>query len=164
MTSNDGFSVVAPINTIVPSSTAPSKASCCDLLKRCISSMNSIGASPRENMEFPFALSMTSRTSFTPALTADKVWNSRFRERATILARVVLPTPGGPQRMNEDRFPVCIMFHSTLPSPTRCFCPTYSSRSVGRILSGSGGSILFMFLLSVSAILDYLGHRDGRRP
>ena len=34
ITSNDGFSVVAPIKVMVPSSTACNSASCCDLLKR----------------------------------------------------------------------------------------------------------------------------------
>ena len=38
-TSKEGFSVVAPINVIIPFSTAPSKASCWPLLKRCISSI-----------------------------------------------------------------------------------------------------------------------------
>ena len=33
-TSKPGFSVVAPIRVIVPSYTAPSRASCCPLLKR----------------------------------------------------------------------------------------------------------------------------------
>ena len=33
-TSNEGFSVVAPIRVIVPFSTAPNNASCCDLLNR----------------------------------------------------------------------------------------------------------------------------------
>ena len=40
-TSNDGFSVVAPTSTTVPASTCGSSASCCALLKRWISSMNS---------------------------------------------------------------------------------------------------------------------------
>ena len=38
--SKDGFSVVAPIRITVPSSTACKRASCCALLKRCISSIN----------------------------------------------------------------------------------------------------------------------------
>ena len=33
-TSNEGFSVVAPISLIIPFSTAPNSASCCPLLKR----------------------------------------------------------------------------------------------------------------------------------
>ena len=73
MTSNDGFSVVAPISTTVPSSTAPRRASCCDLLNLWISSMNNIGATPPDQSEFERDFSMTSRTSLTPALTAERV-------------------------------------------------------------------------------------------
>ena len=40
----EGFSVVAPIKVTVPVSTAFRSESCCDLLKRCISSINKIGA------------------------------------------------------------------------------------------------------------------------
>ena len=69
MTSNDGFSVVAPINVTVPFSTAPSSESCCDLLKRCISSINRIGFAC-EKKRFAFAFSITSHTSFTPDVTA----------------------------------------------------------------------------------------------
>ena len=46
MTSNEGFSVVAPISVTVPSSTCGSSASCCALLKRWISSMNRIVRRP----------------------------------------------------------------------------------------------------------------------
>ena len=60
ITSKEGFSVVAPINVMVPFSTAPSKASCWPLLKRWISSMNNMQPA------FVFASSITSLTSFTP--------------------------------------------------------------------------------------------------
>ena len=73
MTSKDGFSVVAPIRTMVPVSTAPSRASCCALLKRWISSMNRIGAPRWLNRPAPRAFSNTSRTSLTPAVTAERV-------------------------------------------------------------------------------------------
>ena len=53
-------------------------------LKRWISSMKRIGDSPLENKEFERALSITSLTSFTPALTAESVKNSRFNDLATI--------------------------------------------------------------------------------
>ena len=42
ITSNDGFSVVAPTSTTVPFSMCGRMTSCCALLKRCISSMNRI--------------------------------------------------------------------------------------------------------------------------
>ncbi len=41
LTSNEGFSVVAPMKMSVPSSTYGRKVSCCALLKRCTSSRNS---------------------------------------------------------------------------------------------------------------------------
>lgn len=109
-----------------------------------------------ENIVLERALSITSRTSFTPALTADNVKNSRSRVAATMRARVVLPTPGGPQSMNDDRLPEMSILRRMEPSPTRCFCPTYSSRFPGLILSGRGGSILlrpiFPSLASVISI------------
>ena len=71
MTSKEGFSVVAPIKTTVPSSTAPRSASCWALLNRWISSIKRIGEPLPANREVLLALSMTSRTSFTPEETAD---------------------------------------------------------------------------------------------
>ena len=77
ITSKLGFSVVAPMSVIVPSSTAPSRLSCCDLEKRCISSMNRIGhllslgaKSPLFMAALCLAFSITSLTSFTPLVTA----------------------------------------------------------------------------------------------
>ena len=98
LTSKNGFSVVAPISVSVPSSTAGSSASCCDLEKRWISSRNRIvprSCSPRRWR----ARSITSRTSFTPAVTADSCSNARRVVPATASASVVLPVPGGPQKI-----------------------------------------------------------------
>ena len=72
MTSNEGFSVVAPIRVTIPFSTAPSKESCCDFEKRWISSINKIGDASLKKRVF-WAFSMTSRTSFTPLVTAESV-------------------------------------------------------------------------------------------
>ena len=44
---------------------------------------------------------MTSRTSRTPAVTADSSTNRRPDDRAIACASVVLPVPGGPHRMTE---------------------------------------------------------------
>ena len=44
---------------------------------------------------------MTCRTSFTPALTAESSTNLRPEMCAIACASVVLPVPGGPQRMTE---------------------------------------------------------------
>ena len=59
----------APIKVTTPVSTALSRESCCDLLKRCISSINRIGETVLKK-RLPFAFSITSRTSFTPELIA----------------------------------------------------------------------------------------------
>ena len=65
------------------------------------------------------AFSNTSRTSLTPAVTAERVKNSLSRVWAMILASVVFPTPGGPQSMKDERFPDSIILESTEPGPTR---------------------------------------------
>ena len=66
LTSKCGFSVVAPISTISPSSTAGSSVSCWALLNRCTSSRNRIvsGAALAESVTsrrnlFPHVLSPT---------------------------------------------------------------------------------------------------------
>lgn len=122
MTSNEGFSVVAPIRVTIPCSTAPRSESCCDLEKRWISSINSIGDIWLKNL-WLLALSITSRTSFTPLVTALSVKNGTSSVLAMILASVVLPTPGGPQSMNDDMRFWSIILLITAPGPTRCFCP-----------------------------------------
>ncbi len=63
--------------------------------------------------------SITSRTSFTPDVTAESVKNGRSSCVATIRASVVLPTPGGPHRMNEGTLPVSKNRRNTPSGPTR---------------------------------------------
>jgi hypothetical protein len=75
--SNDGFSVVAPMNTLVPSSTNGRNRSCCALLKRCTSSRNRIVARPRSRAMR--AASTAARISLTPAITAESATNSASR-------------------------------------------------------------------------------------
>ena len=118
ITSNEGFSVVAPISVTTPFSTAPRSESCCDLEKRWISSMKSIGDAELKKRPLR-ARSITSRTSFTPLVTALSVKNGVSRRLAIICARVVLPTPGGPQSMNEEMCPESIILRNTPPSPTK---------------------------------------------
>ena len=76
LTSKNGFSVVAPISVSVPSSTAGSSASCWALVKRWISSRNRIVPWSRSPSRCR-ARSITSRTSLTPAVTADICSNAR---------------------------------------------------------------------------------------
>ena len=98
----NGFSVVAPTRTSSPSSTNGSSTSCCAWLKRCTSSRKRIVPWPCSPSRAR-ARSATSRTSFTPALdTADSVSNALALTPAMRRAMVVLPVPGGPQRMSDD--------------------------------------------------------------
>ena len=104
ITSNDGFSVVAPMNVNRPDSTCGRNASCCALLKRCTSSTKRMVERPycsRASRE----RSTASRISFTPDSTAEIAMNSVLNALAMRRASVVLPTPGGPQRIIEWGLP-----------------------------------------------------------
>ena len=54
-------------------------------------------------------------------------------------ASVVLPVPGGPQRISEWSRPSSSARRSTLPGPMRCSWPTTRPACAGRIRSASGG-------------------------
>ncbi len=100
MTEKYGFSVVAASSVTVRSSTAASSESCWVLENRCTSSMNStVGGAPERRARR--AVSITARTSFTPADSADIATKRRSAAAATRCAMVVLPVPGGPHRMIE---------------------------------------------------------------
>ncbi len=100
MTEKYGFSVVAASSVTVRSSTAASSESCWVLLNRCTSSMNrTVGGPPARRSRR--AVSITARTSLTPALSADIATNRRSVAPATRWAMVVLPLPGGPQRITD---------------------------------------------------------------
>ena len=75
-TEKNGFSVVAAMRVTQRFSTAGSSASCCPLLNRCTSSMNSTVCLPYKE-SWVLASSMTARTSLTPAVTADSSVNRR---------------------------------------------------------------------------------------
>lgn len=96
-----GFSVVAAISVTQRFSTAGSSESCWALLKRWISSRNSTVSRPYIP-DCCLALSMTARTSFTPAVIADSSTNRFSVAWLTTYASVVLPVPGGPQRITDD--------------------------------------------------------------
>ncbi len=139
LTSNEGFSVVAPIKAIVPSSTAGSSASCWALLNRWISSMNRTVRPPLRRAVR--ASTRASRTSFTPEPTAEIAVNRDRDSRASRRASVVLPVPGPPQRINEGRGPPStVSLRTSRPSPMRCPWPTNSPMSLGRIRSANGES------------------------
>src|SRR5690606_30775425 len=136
LSSNDGFSVVAPINVTIPCSTAGRNASCWARLKRCISSTNRMV--PRPSASRPSASLMISRTLGTPSLTAENGTKCRSVVAAIRRARVVLPVPGGPQKMLLPTSPRRIASPSGLPGASRCACPTNSSSRRGRIRAASG--------------------------
>ncbi len=95
LTSNAGFSVVAPTSVTTPSSTAGSSVSCWALLKRWISSRKNTVPVPLVARRWA-ARSSTARTSARPACTALSSSNTARERSATIRASVVLPEPGGP--------------------------------------------------------------------
>ena len=105
----NGFSVVAPTSTSRPSSTNGSSTSCCAREKRWTSSRNRIVPCPRSPSRAR-ARSATSRTSFTPALTALSVSNAFSLTPATRRAIVVLPGAGRTPE-DERRQPVRLDQH-----------------------------------------------------
>ena len=120
-----GLAVVAPIRIILPFSTWGSSRSCLSLLRRCTSS--------QINTIWPLSLAsakMASRSFLLP-LTALKRRQVLFNESAITLARVVLPVPGGPKKMDENISPFSTHFLIIPFSPTRCFWPTMSSSVFG---------------------------------
>ena len=136
MTSNEGFSVVAPISVTVPSSTCGSTASCCALLKRWISSMKSTVGRP--SCRRCRASATTRRRSATPAVTADRLskWPETLRARTR--ASVVLPEPGGPQSTMLGRWPAEMRRPST---DTSSSWPSTSSSRSGRRRAARGVSV-----------------------
>ena len=164
-TSNDGFSVVAPIRIILPFSTNGRNASCCALLNLCISSTKSIVRSPNRR---PFSASvMTCFISLIPLVTAEKSTNFDLVLPAIIRASVVLPTPGGPQNIIEPTVSFSISRRSILPSPSKCFCPQNSSSVRGLSRDASGCENSFSKKVGVSIISHRRPkavYRKRRRP
>src|SRR6478672_3120491 len=83
---------------------------------------------------------MISRNSDTPLVTAENDTKCALVEREMRWARVVLPQPGGPQRITEERRSASIAFRSGRPLPTISSWPVRSSKDWGRIRSASGAS------------------------
>jgi hypothetical protein len=59
---------------------------------------------------------------------------------------VVLPLPGGPQKIIEGIVAFSIAVRRMLPFPARCCCPASSSNVAGLILSDNGAIILLRLL------------------
>ena len=130
--------MVAPISTMLPFSTKGRKASCWALLNRWISSTKRMVRSPRR--WFCSAWAITPLISLMPLVTALKLMKLDFVLPAMIRARVVFPTPGGPQKIMEETRSWSMSCRSTLPSPSRCSWPTNSSRVLGRMRVARGVS------------------------
>ena len=72
-------------------------------------------------------------------------------------AKVVFPTPGGPQKTIEGTTSLLISWYKIFPGPIKCLCPTYSVKVVGlrRFASGSFDMFLniaccFIIITSIS--------------
>src|SRR5450759_892654 len=141
LTSNNGFSVVAPTSTTRRSSTACSRASCGDLRNRWISSMNRIVRCP-ENVRRSRAASMERRMSATPDVTAETSAKNALVVLAMTFARLVLPLPAGPYRISEESSSRSMALRSAVPGPTASFWPTNSSRVRGRMRAARGAPLV----------------------
>ena len=128
--------MVAPMRIMLPFSTNGRKASCWALLKRWISSTKSTVRCPI--LLASSAWFMTSRISLIPLVTALKLINWAFVLPAIMLARVVFPTPGGPQKIMEEIWSFSISCRRIFPFPSRCSWPAKSSRESGRSLVARG--------------------------
>ena len=84
------------------------------------------------------ARSAISRTSFTPAVTADSGSNAFSVAPATRRAMVVLPVPGGPHSTTDESRSASMSTRSGRPGPRSCSWPTTSSRDRGRRRAASG--------------------------
>src|ERR1700676_1139999 len=84
------------------------------------------------------ASAMTCLISLIPASTAENSMNSALVMRAMIFASVVLPVPGGPQKIRDPVSSRSICVCSGFPGPIKCSCPAYSSSVRGRMRSASG--------------------------
>ncbi|EKD67208.1 MAG: hypothetical protein ACD_48C00541G0003 [uncultured bacterium] len=81
---------------------------------------------------------MIPRTSARVVVTADLLTNSLSVSVARRYASVVFPHPGGPQKIIDGKKLEESIFRITPDFPTRCSCPTTSSRFFGRRISASG--------------------------
>src|SRR5699024_3960610 len=83
------------------------------------------------------ATSTAWRISLTPPSTAEMARNRASKPSAMRLASVVLPTPGGPQKIMESGRPESKADRRGLPGPSKCAWPTTSSTVRGRKRSTS---------------------------
>ena len=121
---------------MVPSSICGRKPSCWALLNRWISSTNS-------SVPCPFwrrilAASNTLRSSGTPVKIAEICTKCRSVSLASSRAMVVLPTPGGPQKISDDKEPEASITPRGASGPSTWAWPITSPSDCGRSRSASG--------------------------
>eukprot|EP01048_Picozoa_sp_COSAG05_P010979 COSAG05_NODE_1003_length_6237_cov_7.337732_5_plen_261_part_00 len=143
--------------TMVPCSTCGRNASCCPLLKRCISSTNKI-VRRRLRRRLPSAAATTARISFTPQVTAETRRKQQRVARSTTAAKEVLPQPGGPQRIRDGR---ASRASSGASVSSAADCPTKSSTVCGRIRSASGADDGGAFLVAPTGAADEVRLRSS---
>ena len=130
--------MVAPTSVTVPSSITGRKPSCWARLKRWISSTKS--SVPRPMRRRARASSKSFFRSATPVKIAEAATKSSLVAPASRRATVVLPVPGGPQKISEPGLPPDSRRVSAPSGPTRCPCPATSASVFGRSRSASGRS------------------------
>jgi hypothetical protein len=92
--------------------------------------------------------------SATPEKTAESGWKASPAASASSRAMVVLPTPGGPQRISEESEPRASMRVSVPAGPSRWSWPTTSASARGRSRSASGrGDLILVMLGEAMAII-----------
>ena len=85
-----------------------------------------------------WASAIAARRSATPLDTADSCTKTDRVARATIRASVVLPTPGGPQKIADGTASRSIARRSGRPSPISASWPANSASERGRMRAASG--------------------------
>lgn len=109
---------------------------------------------------FALAASKTLRKSATPEKIADICSNCRPTRSAMSRAMVVLPVPGGPQRIIDANRPSATMRPMGPSGPTMWSCPITSSSVEGRNRSASGvGASLSIPAASKSEVIKSLFYK-----
>ncbi len=78
-----------------------------------------------------------------PELTAESCAKRALVSPAMTRASVVLPVPGGPQKIIEKTSPFSTAARNPVPAPTIASCPTNSASERGRMRAASGASAAF---------------------
>src|SRR3989339_615378 len=102
------------------------------------------------------ALFMTFRKSSFPLSTPLRTSKYDCVCSAIRFAKLVLPTPGGPQNIIEESSSYSMSLRNNFPLPIICSCPTNSSKFLGRILSARGSVLFIFFILNQTKIYTFL--------